>query len=254
MGRGKSVHDSSSVVIRLVDQSDHRDIAATRDRSPGVPGSFVGARVEGPPALAQTRAAARGQGMKMNMTRGAVAIALLYAARRFYRNWGTTKEECEMRIPGDGVISEPADVTTEGIWIDAPRSAVWPWLVQVGQDRAGFYSSPGLQSAHRVHPEWQHLAPGDTVRLMPSDLGGRGNRLVLSVVEVIEQQAIVLHTNRGGHWDATCTFHLVPHLQDRCLPRQVIRRRIQYRGGDSSCALITCLVGGRTVCRHQIVL
>jgi hypothetical protein len=64
--------------------------------------------------------------MRINMPRGAVAIALLYAARRFYRNWGTTKEECKMHIPGDGAISEPADITTEGIWIDAPPSAVWP--------------------------------------------------------------------------------------------------------------------------------
>ncbi|MEE6165986.1 MULTISPECIES: SRPBCC family protein [unclassified Mycolicibacterium] len=172
--------------------------------------------------------------MRINMTRGAIAIALLYAARRFYRNWGTTKEECHIHIPGDDAIGEPADVTTEGIWIDAPPSAVWPWLVQMGQDRAGFYASPGYQNTDSIHPEWQHLAVGDTVRLTPGDDG-----FVLSVVEVLEQQAIVLRTNRTGNWDATCTLHLVPHWQDRC--RLLVRTRIRL--AHPGAVVITELVG-----------
>ncbi|GAS87161.1 hypothetical protein [Mycolicibacterium brisbanense] len=176
--------------------------------------------------------------MSINVMRGAVAIALLYAARRFYRNWGTTKEECQMHVPGDGVISEPADVTTEGIWIDAPPSAVWPWLVQrlvqMRRDGAGFYASQGHQKTESTRPEWQHLAVGDTVRLTPGDAG-----CVLSVVELLEQQAIVLRTNRSGAWDATCTLHLVPHWQDRC--RLLVRTRIRL--AHPGAIVITELVG-----------
>ncbi|WP_018601084.1 hypothetical protein [Mycobacterium sp. 155] len=162
--------------------------------------------------------------MTTNITRGAGAIALLYAARRFYRNWGTTKEECQLPIPGDKLISKPADVTTEGIWIDAPPRAVWPWLVQMGQDRAGFYALPGFQNTDRIHPEWQRLTAGDTVRLTPENWAGQPNGYVLSVVEVIEQQAIVLRTPKGSSWDAVCTLHLAPHWQDRC--RLLVRTRI----------------------------
>lgn len=100
---------------------------------------------------------------------------MLYGARRFYRNWGTTKEECRMRLAGDELLDGPVVQSTEAVWIDAPAATVWRWLVQIGQDRGGLYTFEafenfaGLQyrNADRIHPEWQELAPGDTVRLPP---------------------------------------------------------------------------------------
>ena len=121
--------------------------------------------------------------IKRTTTRAVTAAALLYAARRFYRNWGTTKEECRMSLPGDKLVDPPAIQTTEGVWIDAPASAVWPWLVQMGQDRGGLYSYETLENlfglryhnADRIHPEWQRLARGDLVRLAPKGwMGIRG--------------------------------------------------------------------------------
>ena len=52
------------------------------------------------------------------------------------------------------------------VTLDAPPAAVWPWLVQMGTDRAGWYSwdrldNGGRPSADRVHPEWQRLSVGD---------------------------------------------------------------------------------------------
>jgi len=54
------------------------------------------------------------------------------------------------------------------VTIDAPPDQVWPWLVQLGGDRAGWYSwdrldNAGRPSAREIHPEWQHLAVGDRV-------------------------------------------------------------------------------------------
>lgn len=185
-----------------------------------------------------------------NIARGAVAIALLYSARRFYRNWGTTKEECQMQIPGDRLIRQPADVTTEGIWIDAPPSAVWPWLVQMGWDRAGFYAFPGLENADRIYPEWQQLTAGDTVRIAPKSWSGRRDRFVLSVVEVLDQQAIVLRTPDGSYWDAVCTFHLAPHWQHQC--RLLVRTRIRL--AHPGAIMITELVGApRALAVRQIL-
>ena len=70
----------------------------------------------------------------------AIAGAGLLAARQYYRNWGTTKDECQMALPGDEFVEQPAVQTTEGVWIEAPAAEVWPWLVQMGQDRGGLYS------------------------------------------------------------------------------------------------------------------
>src|SRR4029079_11580546 len=108
-----------------------------------------------------------------NMMRAAGGIAILYAARRYYSNWGTTKEECAMYLPGDELLDRPVVRTTEAVWINASANAVWPWLVQMGQDRGGLYSYEALENlvgldyhnADRIHPEWQRLAPGDRVRL-----------------------------------------------------------------------------------------
>ena len=104
----------------------------------------------------------------------AAGIAALYAARRYYRNWGATKEECQMRLPGDQLVGDPVIQATEAVWIDASPSAVWPWLLQMGQDRGSLYSEAlanliGLRfhNADRVDPGWQQLAVGDVVRLAP---------------------------------------------------------------------------------------
>src|SRR6185312_10816707 len=69
----------------------------------------------------------------------AASLAILYGARRYYRNWGTRKSESRMLLPGDALVGDPAIQTTEAVYIDAPVSAVWPWLLQIGQGRGGFY-------------------------------------------------------------------------------------------------------------------
>ena len=99
--------------------------------------------------------------MANNVLKPAAAGGLLYAARRYYLNWGTTKDECRMRIPGDELVRSPVIQTTEGVWIDAPPGAVWPWLVQMGQDRGGLYTYETVEnlvgldyhSADRIHPD-----------------------------------------------------------------------------------------------------
>lgn len=68
--------------------------------------------------------------MTTKLGRAAVLVAVLYAARRYYRNWGTTKDECRMTLPGDEMVSRPATQTTEGITIDAPADNVWERVMQ----------------------------------------------------------------------------------------------------------------------------
>lgn len=174
--------------------------------------------------------------MASKLVRVAAGVALLYAARRFYRNWGTTKEECRMTLPGDELVAQPAVQTTEGVWIEAPPGDVWPWLVQMGQDRAGLYSYQTLedvvgldyQNADRIHPEWQLVAPGDVVRLAPKGWLGLPDGVAFTVVDVKEQQSIVLRgTTPQLLRDAVWSIHVIPRWEDRC--RLLIRTRMRLR-------------------------
>ena len=174
-------------------------------------------------------------------------FAVLYAARRYYRNWGTTKEECRMYLDGDGLITGSVVRSTEAVSIDASAGVVWPWLVQMGQDRGGLYTYEKLENlaglryvnADRVHPEWQHLAPGDTIRLVPKGWMGLREGIALQVVEVADQQSIVLRAFAGREWDVVWSFHVIPHWDDRC--RLLIRIRTPLRHPGQ--ALVTELAG-----------
>lgn len=169
------------------------------------------------------------------MAGGAVASAALYAARRYYRNWGTSKEECETPLPGDELVNEPAVQTTEGIWIEAPASEVWPWLVQMGHDRAGMYSYEKLENligikhhnADRIHPEWQHLSVGDVIRLAPPGWMGLRDGISLPVVQLTEGQSIVMRMQSPLPMDGVWSFHLSSRWEDRC--RFLVRTRSAMR-------------------------
>lgn len=169
----------------------------------------------------------------------AAGVALLYAARRYYRNWGTTKEESQMKLPGDELVGGPVVQTTQGVWIDASASTVWPWLVQMGQNRGGLYSYETVENlvgldyhnADRIHPEWQRLAPGDVIRLVPKGWMGLRDGIALPVVDVIEQRAIVLRTTPADSLqDAVWSFHLIPHWEDRCRLLVRTRTRLHHPG------------------------
>lgn len=166
----------------------------------------------------------------------AIASAGLYAARRYYRNWGTTKDECEMALPGDEFVAEPVSQTTEGVWIEAPAAEVWPWLVQMGQDRGGLYSYEKLENlvgmkhrnADRIHPEWQHLATGDVIRMVPRGWMGLRDGLALPVARLIEGEAIVLRLQPPDlPVDGVWSFHVMPRWEDRS--RLLVRTRLRMR-------------------------
>ena len=152
-----------------------------------------------------------------------------------------------MYLDGDGLITGSVVRSTEAVSIDAPAGVVWPWLVQMGQDRGGLYTYEKLENlaglryvnADRVHPEWQHLAPGDTIRLVPKGWMGLREGIALQVVEVADQQSIVLRASAGREWDVVWSFHVIPHWDDRC--RLLIRIRTPLRHPGQ--ALVTELAG-----------
>lgn len=97
-------------------------------------------------------------------------------------NWGATPAEQAMALPGDELTPTAAGFGTRAITIHAPAEQVWPWLVQLGQDKAAFYSHDWLENlfwvdyhnADEIHPEWQDLQKDGLVRGAAADyLGGR---------------------------------------------------------------------------------
>jgi hypothetical protein len=87
--------------------------------------------------------------------------------------WGASDEEVRQPYPGADLVAGGRRGATMAVTIDAPPSRVWPWLVQMGCDRAGWYSwdrldNAGLASAERIHPEWQTRTVGDRLASTPS--------------------------------------------------------------------------------------
>jgi hypothetical protein len=142
----------------------------------------------------------------------AVHIVLYPFLRGWRRRWGTTPEERAAQLPGDEFVPEPQWSYNHAVSIDAPRSAVWPWLVQLGQGRGGFYSYEALENlvgcqihnVTEIRPELQELTVGDTV--VTHGRSGFGP----PVTRVEPERALVLGgpPNAKGS-QATWAFHLL---------------------------------------------
>jgi hypothetical protein len=127
-------------------------------------------------------------------------LGYFLAARPWHLRWGTTDEELGASLPSDEISAEAAGQATHAVTIDAPPKDVWPWILQIGQDRGGFYSYTYLENlagcrmrnVSNIVPEWQNRAAGDTVWFAtPKHFGGRA-RMVAAIVE--PERAMVLAT------------------------------------------------------------
>ena len=122
---------------------------------------------------------------------GTAAGVTISRVVRWRRTWGVDPREVLKTLPGDDLVPTTTAVETRGITIDAPPEAVWPWLVQMGYTRAGWYSYDQLdmkgKSAVKLVPEWGTIAVGDIVPMAP------GSGFSVRVVE--PGHALVLYTD-----------------------------------------------------------
>lgn len=147
-----------------------------------------------------------------------------------HRVWGSQLSEFALALPGDRVDRNPALEIQHAVTVNAPPEAVWPWLVQLGQDRAGFYSYDWLErmfgvdihNVTEIRPEWQQRQAGDRVRATQAGyLGGvLGADLGWTVTDLEPGRAMVLQS-----WGA---FVLRPTEDGRT--RFIIRTKV----GDSA--------------------
>lgn len=101
---------------------------------------------------------------------GAVmALSYLVLIRPRLLTWGATADEISSTYPGDELIGECTSGATMAATLPGPPERVWPWLVQMGGGRGGWYSldwvdNKGAPSAERIVPEWQRLEIGQHLK------------------------------------------------------------------------------------------
>jgi hypothetical protein len=119
--------------------------------------------------------------------------------RRPILTWGATREESHARLPGDELLEDADGVATRAITIDAPASAVWPWIAQMGPSpRGGAYTYDWIEnllgmdmhSADRVLPEFQHPEVGD-------GFGYGKNQMRF---ERVEPERVLATRSADGNW------------------------------------------------------
>lgn len=157
---------------------------------------------------------------------GAAAIA--YAITGGHRRLGASDSEVRRTVPGDDLLPQANVQNDRAVTIAAPPEQVWPWIAQLGQDRAGFYSFAGLENlagskitnAEEIVPEWQNPRVGDRFPLTPE---------VVLRLAIVEPEYALVATSEGGEaprdlgFQFTWAFVVTPERADGT--RLLVRER-----------------------------
>jgi hypothetical protein len=156
--------------------------------------------------------------------------------RRWHQRWGSTDDEVRGGMPGDQIVHEASFNATRAITIDAPPDAVWPWIVQMGYRRAGFYTyalldNAGYESSEHILEEYQPAKVGDW---MP---------MARKVNETTAFKVKAFETNDWLLWekpDSTWAWKLVPLEGGRT--RLITRLRQRYAWESPGTAILTLVL------------
>ncbi len=166
---------------------------------------------------------------------GALGVIPLYmlAIRPWHLRWGATDEEIDRDMPGDDLVANPHLDSTRAVTIRATPQQIWPWIVQIGRGRAGWYSydfidNPGQRSAETILPEFQQLNVGDHI---PTGIGP-GFR----VMTIEPNRYLALRVAEQG----TITLALYP--ESPSTTRLVSRVRIRWNLRDPKDAVSAVVV------------
>jgi hypothetical protein len=129
--------------------------------------------------------------------------------------------------PGDALV-EPADVVMDRAFtLEASADAVWPWLVQLGKGRAGWYFPSTIErflpssrrAARSLNPAWLSLGAGDVI----PDYGGRNE--TFQVAQITPPTALV-YRSRRGRTSLTWSLSLEPADSELGRTRVFLRLRM----------------------------
>jgi hypothetical protein len=156
--------------------------------------------------------------------------------RHWHMRWGATDDEVCGPMPGDEIVPKAHFNATRAVTIDAPPELVWPWIVQMGYRRAGFYTyalldNAGYDSADRVLPEYQHPKVGDWMPMSKK------------VNETTAFKVKAFDPNRWLVWekpDSTWSWKLVPLEGDRT--RLITRLKQRYPWESLASAMLALVL------------
>ena len=164
------------------------------------------------------------------MLSGAVVFLALIGTyvlliRPWHLTWGATDEEVRRPMPGDEIHASPSFDATRAVTIEAAPEQIWPWLVQMGYRRAGFYSydridNDRIPSADHIISEYQSLKVGDRVPMAANAYA--------EVSEMDPHHSMLWVFRVEGQWEnATWAWGLYEDGTHRT--RLVSRLRVSYK-------------------------
>ena len=156
--------------------------------------------------------------------------------RRWHLRWGATDEEVHARMPGDEIVADASFNATRAITIKAPPERVWPWIVQIGYRRAGFYTydlldNAGYPSANTILPQYQSVQVGNWMPMAKT---------------ITETTAFKVNSFETASWllwdkpDSTWAWALLP--LDGGRTRLISRLKQRYRWQTPGSALLTVVL------------
>jgi hypothetical protein len=166
---------------------------------------------------------------------GLVIGVYLLGVRPSQLRWGATDEEVARAMPADDMVSRPTYLATRAVTIEGTPEDIWPWLVQIGHGRAGFYgydlienigSPHGLRSAERIIPEFQGLAVGDKVYM---------SSVFYLIVPDMEANQYLVWADEAIPPSSAFTWALYPIDEDHT--RLVSRIRFRHHWGEPLLAI-----------------
>jgi len=154
-----------------------------------------------------------------------IALMLFYFARfrPWQLRWGATDDEIRRAMPGDDIVGDPSFDATRAVTIHAPAESIYPWIVQMGVNRAGWYSYDLLDnlarpSAEVILPEHQNLQIGTLIPMSPDGKHG------LSVKDFRANEWMFWWDNKGD-----CTWVWGIYSEGEAHSRLITRVRVKYR-------------------------
>ncbi len=126
-----------------------------------------------------------------------------------------TAAEAAAPMPGDDLVPRVDVVMDRAFTVDARPNEVWPWLLQLGKWRAGWYLTrrverfvpPSRRAIRHLDSQWQELRVGDVI----PDYGGRNETFT---VAALVPNASLVYTSRRGRMDLTWAIRLTPVDED----------------------------------------
>ena len=163
-----------------------------------------------------------------------LAIAITFLLTPWMDRWGATEEEIAATYPGDKLVLDPVSIINRVVTINASPEQIYPWIVQLGAGKGGYYSYSGFETnilrceiinANRIHEEWQGLEVGDKVKMCPNESAPPAYTVAL----IEPNHVIAMGHQENELWVNLWQFVIVP--QEDGTTRLILRTRDMVSGG-----------------------